>query len=163
MIPQIKREFDIVLNDARLVQNPEDENEMLAGYRKELIEKYEKIALPLEQKIIDANQGMIEWNTMLKEYEARARKISADVKFLQTFYMELYQNYERFTLSTGVFTEDFNPFMEQLNQQYLYWQQQHTVVTDFIKEFETVRKEWENLQEYITKTGPRGLKKRWGN
>jgi len=163
VIPQIIREFDKVLNDARLVQNPEDKNEMLAGYRKELLEKYEETCLPFQQKINDASESMMQWHATLKEYEASARKISVDVTFLQTFYVELYQNYQRFTLSTGVFTEDFNPFMEQLNQQYRYWQQQHTVVTDFIKEFKALEKACEDMQEYINKTGPRGLKKRWGN
>ncbi len=163
VIPQIKREFDIVLRDARLVQNPEDENEMLAGYRKDLLAKYEEITLPLEQKIIDANQGMLQWHITLKEYEASSRKISADVAFFHKFFTELYHNHERFTLSTGVMSEDWTPFFEKLKQQYTYWSEQHIVVESFIKEFESVRKEWESLQEYITKTGPRGLKNRWGN
>jgi hypothetical protein len=37
------------------------------------------------------------------------------------------------------------------------------VVTDFIKEFKALEKACEDMQEYINKTGPRGLKKRWGN
>src|SRR5208283_3667123 len=76
VIPQIIREFDVVLNNARLVQNPEDKNEQLAGFRKELLDKYEEPGLPFQQKIIDASQSMIQWHAKLKEYEASAKKIN---------------------------------------------------------------------------------------
>lgn len=163
VIPQIKKEFDVLLRDARLVQHPEDKNQVMAGYRQDLVDKYHEITLPLEEKIIDAHESIVAWNIMLKEYEANCRKINTDIKFLQEFYVELYQNHQRFTLSTGVLTEDFTEFTAKLNPLFDYWHQQHTVVTDFIKEFEAVQEAWNGLYEYINKTGPRGLKKIWGN